>query len=250
MSIIVLSDGTHWVQNVLEHLFVGPVWPASILAAIVLSLVMVSLLGVFSFDFGIDGPDLDVDPGVDVGVDADAGVDPGADAGGHSDAHHGADGAFGGFAAATMKAVHLDRVPLMVWLTVFSLFFWVLSYVLWFEFDVRRYPATFVSSLLLTIRNGVIAVVLTRFMTSPLHRLLVPPTHYHASSLIGGVAVVETSSVDSTFGRARYSTNAAPLLIDIRTSGDPIKKGTPVRIMTYDEDAKVYHVEPAEVAVA
>lgn len=248
---MLLSDGVSWSQSLVEHLFVGPVWPASILAAIVLSLVIISLLGVFSFDFGIDGPDLDVDagldvdPGVDAGVDADAGLDTGADADGH---HAGAD-AMGGFAAATMKAVHLDRVPLMVWLTVFSLFFWVLSYVLWFEFDVRRYPATFLASLMLTVRNGVIAVVLTRFMTTPLHRLLVPPTHYHAHSLVGGVAIVETSSVDDTFGRARYATNAAPLLIDIRTTGEPISKGTPVRLLRYDADRKVYHVEATEPAV-
>ncbi|MCM2371401.1 OB-fold-containig protein [Aporhodopirellula aestuarii] len=243
---MLLSDSVQWPQAIVEHLFVGPVWPASILAAIVLALVFISLLGVFSFDFGIDGPGLDVDPGVDIdpGVDVDAGVDTSVDADGH---HVGGD-ALGGIAAATMKAVHLDRVPLMVWLTVFSLFFWVLSFVLWFEFDVRRYPATFLSSALLTMRNGVMAVVLTRFMTTPLHRLLVPPTHYHAGTLVGGIAIVETSAVDDTFGRARYATNAAPLLIDIRTSGERIPKGTPVRIMSYDQEKKVYHVETEETA--
>lgn len=221
--------GSHWSDRFVEHLFVGPMWPATILAMIVWAFVLISLLGFFTPDFGHSGPDVDVDADVDAGVD----VDPSVHA--HGDV-------LGGFAAATMKAVHLDRVPLMVWLAVFSLLFWVITYWLWFEFDSRRYAPILSSSFLLAIRNGVIAVVLTRLMTSPLHRLLVPPTHYHSETLVGGTAVVETSQVDEAFGRARYATNAAPLLIDIRTSGEPIQKGTIVKLLSFDAERNVYHV--------
>lgn len=244
------AAAAHWSDRFVEHLFVGPMWPATILAMIVWAFVLISVLGVFSPDFGFDGPEvdagIDLDPGFDVdagvdmdaGMDADASVDPGHDM--HGDF-------FGGIAAATMRAVHLDRVPLMIWLAVFSLFFWVLTYVLWFEFDSRRYAPVFVSSTLLSIRNLVIAVAATRLMTAPLHRLLVPPTHYHSESLVGGTAVVETSQVDDAFGRARYATNAAPLLIDIRTSGEPIKKGSTVKLLSYDVDRKIYQVEAVQL---
>lgn len=237
-------SAAHWSDRFVEHLFVGPMWPATILAMIVWAFVLISVLGVFSPDFGFDGPEVDAgvdfDPGVDVGVDMDAGVDVDASLDPGHDMHG---DFFGGVAAATMKAVHLDRVPLMIWLAVFSLFFWVLTYVLWFEFDSRRYAPVFLTSTLLSIRNLVIAVVATRLMTSPLHRLLVPPTHYHSASLVGGTAVVETSQVDDSFGRARYATNAAPLLIDIRASGEPITKGATVKLLSYDVDRKLYQVE-------
>ncbi len=250
---LMLADGATWFHSLFEHLFVGPMWPASILATIVLALVLISLLGAFSPDFGFGGPDIDtgvdLDPGMhlDPGVEVDAGTH--LDTGAHVDTsvdghgHHVPSDVLGGLTAATMRAVHLDRVPLMVWLTMFALFFWVLSFVLWFEFDVKHYQPALWTSVLLTIRNGVIAVVLTRFSTAPLHRLLIPPTQHHPTTLVGGTAVVETSTVDDTFGRARYATNAAPLLIDIRTCGEPIAKGTHVHIIRYDRMQNVYQVE-------
>lgn len=233
---------SHWSDRFVEHLFIGPMWPATLLAMFVWAFVLISLLGFFTPDFGFGGPDVDVeteidlDPGIDVdaGLDGDVSVDPSHDV--HSDF-------LGGFAAATLKAVHLDRVPLMIWLAVFSLLFWVVTYVMWFEFDSRRYAAMWLPSVLLTIRNGVIAVVLTRLLTSPLHRLLVPPTHYHRETLVGGTALVETSQVDGSFGRARYATNAAPLLINIRTVGEVIPKGSRVKLLAYDPEKKEYLVE-------
>ncbi len=257
MTLILLGDSVTGWQLIVDHLFVGPMWPASILAAIVLSLVMITLMGAFASDFG--GADVDVDPGVDVGMNVDPGVhvdvstdvDPGLEVDTGADVetsmpvhgHHVSGDLLGGVVAATLRAVRLDRVPLMIWLSVFSLFFWVLSFVLWFEFDVFRYPPTIFASAMLTIRNAVLALVLTRFMTSPLHRLLIPPKHYHPVNLIGGVAIVETSLVDVTFGRARFATNAAPLLLDIRTAGESIPKGTQVRIIRFDSNRKVYLVE-------
>lgn len=232
----------HWSDRFVEHLFIGPMWPATLLAMFVWAFVLISLLGFFTPDFGFGGPDVDVDPGIDVdpGLDADTGFNPDTSVEAGHDAHG---DFFGGFAAATLKAVHLDRVPLMIWLAVFSLLFWVVTYVMWFEFDSRRYAPLWVPSVLLTIRNGVIAVVFTRLLTSPLHRLLVPPTHYHRETLVGGTALVETSQVDASFGRARYRTNAAPLLIDIRTAGEVIPKGSCVKLLAYDQEKKVYLVQ-------
>ncbi|WP_404310719.1 DUF1449 domain-containing protein [Neorhodopirellula lusitana] len=248
MSLIYLAQ-THWSDRFIEHLFVGPMWPATMLALFVWAFVLISLLGFFSIDLGVDSPEIDLDPGLDlapdidldptIDVDGNLDVDTSVDASGH-DAH--AD-MFGGLAAATLKAVHLDRVPLMIWLATFSLLFWVISYLLWFEFDVERYSPIWLHSIALTIRNAVIAVVCTRFLTMPLHRLLVPPVQYHTETLVGDCATVETSEVNEQFGRARYATNAAPLLIDIRTTGEVIPKGSNVRILRYNAQTKTYLVQ-------
>lgn len=231
-----------WSARFVDHLFVGPMWPATLLALFVWTFVLISILGVFTPDFGFDGPDVDPSIDFDAGADIDAGIDPSLDGG---ETPHGemVGGDFvGGMAAATMKAVHLDRVPLMIWLAVLSLLFWVVSYVLWFEFDSRRYAPMFLPCVLITIRNLVVAVVGTRLLTSPIHRLLVPPVHYHSETLVGGTAVVETSMVDAKFGRARYATNAAPLLIDIRVADGVILKGHRVKLLSYDAQKKVYWV--------
>ena len=50
-------------------MFVGPVWPASVLVCL---LVLYTLLGLIGLaDFGLDVPDVDIDPGLDVDVSLD-----------------------------------------------------------------------------------------------------------------------------------------------------------------------------------
>ena len=223
------------LDNVVDHLFVGPMIPATIMAALCGVYLLISLLGVF--DFGVDGgPELDVDTGVD--LDAGADFEPGGEAM-SSDI-------FGGLGAATLRAVNLDRVPLMLWMSAFSVLFWLFSFLLWFEFDVNRYAPIFTTSVWLVLRNVVLAVVATRFVTRPLHRLLQPSRQYHAKSLVGESAVVETDKVDGEFGRARYQSNAAPLLIRIRTAGETLQKGARVDLLDYDAATREYLVAATE----
>ncbi|EGF27865.1 OB-fold-containig protein [Rhodopirellula baltica] len=237
---------TTWTDRI-DSILVGPMWPATVLAALFLLYAAIALLGVVDF-----GADVDVDVDLDVpDLDApdlagDVGGDLGMDATGepmHSDW-------FGGTGAATLRAMNLDRVPLVVWLSVFSVLFWVISFYLWFGYDVRRYDPTFLTSGLLTIRNGVLGIVATKIVTWPLHHMLVPPTEFHASRLVGGSAVIETRQADESFGRARFATDAAPLLISVRTGGEIIPKGGRVTVLDYDRDTKTYLVRAESSASA
>ncbi|PHQ33663.1 OB-fold-containig protein [Rhodopirellula bahusiensis] len=227
-----------WTER-LDSILVGPMWPATVLAALFLLYALVSMLGIF--EFGVDA-DVDVDldiPDLDApDLAGDVGGDLGMDASGepmHGDW-------FGGAGAATLRAMNLDRVPLVVWFSVFSVLFWVISFYLWFGYDVRRYDPDFLTSGLLTIRNGVLGIVATKMATWPLHRIMVPPTEFHASSLVGGSATIETRQADESFGRARFATDAAPLLISVRTGGEIIPKGVRVTVVNYDQNSKTYLV--------
>ena len=206
----------------LEQIFVGPVWPASVLVCLLVVYVVVAILGLIDLDLGLG----------DV-FEMDADVDPGS-------VDHG--GMFGGIGAATLRWMNLQRLPLILWLAVFIVVFWPLSYGLWYGFDTKRYEPTLITSLLLVIRNGVIAIGITKFVTAPLNRVFKPAETYGPSHLIGRRCVVSSVEVDAKYGQAEYPTDAAPLLLNICTDGETLPRGTRVEIIAYDADRRVYQV--------
>jgi hypothetical protein len=47
-----------------EQMFVGPLWPASILICVLVAYTLLAMVGLI--DFGIDAPEIDLDPGLDI----------------------------------------------------------------------------------------------------------------------------------------------------------------------------------------
>lgn len=228
------------VDRGLEQVFVGPLIPATILLLLSIVYLMMTLVGFLGSGVEVDGG-LDVDGGFEFDGNADLQTDIEFDAAGEPMA----EGFLGGIGAATLRWVNLDRVPLMLWLSTFSMVWWVITYLMWFEFDTRDGMPTLAGTCWISFRNAVIAVVASRYLTRPMHRLLTPRRQLHAGSLVGQQAVIETSQVDGTFGRARFATDAAPLLIRVRTRGETLAKGASVNLVDYDATAKEYIVEDA-----
>lgn len=207
-----------------ERFFVGPVWPASILVCLLLAYTCLALLGIFDLDLS---PDADVGTGPEVDGDM-----------------------LGGLGGLTVRWMNLDRLPLILWLSVFTVIFWATSYFLWYAFDVRKYSPLLVTSLLLCGRNFVMATLLTKCVTEPVSRFFVPAPSYSPSTLIGESCVVTTSTVNEKFGQGKYKTDAAPLLLNIRTDGEHFVKGDEVRIIAFDADRRVYKVTAASNEVS
>lgn len=198
-----------------ERMFIGPVWPASVLVCLLILYAIVALLGLVDLD-GPTAPDVDMPSDM-----------------------------LGGAGAATLRWLNLQRLPLVVWLTIFTIAFWGVSYVLWYGFDSHRYNPTLWPSLLLVMRNGVIAIVATKVLTGPLNRAFEPAPSYDPSNLIGRTCVVSTTQVTAAAGQAKFPTDAAPLLLNIRTDEAPIPKGTTVRIIAFDHERRLYKVASA-----
>ncbi|WP_146535898.1 OB-fold-containig protein [Rubripirellula reticaptiva] len=208
-----------------DRMFVGPVWPASILVGLLVIYTLLALIGMI--DLGMDLPDLDLDVDVDVpdagGVDVDA------------DFLH-------GLGATTIRWTNIARVPVILWGGIFAVVFWSLSYGLWHAFDVARYQPNWIPSMMLSIRNFVIAVGITKAATQPLVGYFVDPPTYDQTRLIGATCEISTSEATPEFGQAKFRTNAAPLLLNIRTDGPHIARGTEVRIVSYDPKTRIYKV--------
>ena len=241
------------VDQFVQRMFVGPVWPASILVVLLTGYAALAVIGLIDLDF--DGPeiDLDVDPGLDIdpGMDLDAGVD--IDAGMDVDA--GIDGAeipVGGaggidgiqsFALMSLRFVNFGRMPMVIWGSIFTVAFWSVSYALWHQYDADHYAPTLWPSVMLAIRNFVFAVFVTKLLTQPLVRVFKPEPRIHAASLIGATGEVSSFEATPDYGQVKFRGRAAPMLLNVRTTGETFSKGEEVRIAGYDAAARVYRIE-------
>lgn len=218
-------------------MFVGPVWPASILVVLLLLYTILGLIGLVDFGFDVPDLDLDLDPSLDVDV---AGMDvPQVDLpdGAHVDVDF-----LHGLGAASIRWTNFGRVPVVLWGGLFAAAFWSLSYGLWHTFDSHRHAPDWLPSTLLAIRNVVIAVGITKLVTQPLVGWFVDPPSYNYRKLLGATCEILTSEATNEFGQAKFRTNAAPLLLNVRTDGPPIPKGTEVRIIGFDKQKRIYTV--------
>ncbi|MGB7348002.1 MAG: DUF1449 domain-containing protein [Pirellulaceae bacterium] len=217
-----------------DNFLVGPVWPASIMLALMIIYAGVAAMGVGDFDTGMD-VDLDVDLDMDVDVpDMDVG---GLDGG---DLHH--PGLLGSLGAMTVKWSNFGRIPIAIWGSVFTLALWGISYSLWHGFDVHRYSATLIPSILLTIRNTVIAVLITKPVTQPLVGKFDKEPGYDSKRIVGSTCEISSIEATPSYGQAKFRTNAAPLLLNVRTDGSTFPRGTEVRVIDFNPNKRIYTV--------
>ena len=232
-----------------EQMFVGPIWPASILVCLLIVYTMFAMLGLI--DFGLDAPDIDLDvPSLDVDVpgmdvpDLDVDV-PDMDVA-TADLPDGgipADWDFWqGIGAASVRWTNFGRVPVLIWAGLFALAYWGISFLLWHGYDSARYAPNWLPSVFLSIRNIVLAVAVTKALTQPLVGYFVGGPSYDSRNLIGATCEVTTSEVTDKHGQGKFRTQAAPLLLNIRTDGPHIQKGTEVKIVDFDKTNRTYTV--------
>lgn len=222
-----------------ERMFVGPVWPASILVCLLVVYTLMALIGLI--DFGFDVPDVDLDPGIDLDVpDLDV---PSLDAamdlpdGAHVDVDF-----LQGLGATSVRLTNFGRIPVVLWGGIFAVAFWSLSYGLWHNYDAERYDPTWMTSILLSIRNFVIATAITKGVTQPMLGWFIDPPSYDHRKLLGATCEISTTEATPQFGQAKFRTNASPLLLNVRTDGSHIAKGTEVRIIGFDKEKRIYKV--------
>ncbi len=232
----------------LDVCFAGPMWPASLLLLMLAGYLVIALLGMVDIgqtlgadvDLDVDA-DVDLDPGLDVDPGLDGGIDGGVDGDLGGDAGHHAD-FLGGAGGMTIRWLNLDGVPLMIWGATFTVILWITSFTLWTGYDSQTAELTTV--LLLIARNAVLAIVATKFLTNPLNQLLAPGPSYEATKILGQTAAIDTSTADARFGRVKFITDGSPLLLDVRTQGVTLAKGTVVELIAYDPKKHIYTVRP------
>lgn len=204
------------MQAFFEKCISGPTLPATILAGICMLywlMVIVGSADLDAFDFDLDA-DLDGDAGSLVSV----GLVP-------------------------LRFLNLGRVPLMLWLSIFSLAMWMLSMIL----DHNPAPATPLLEFQAVVRNTVLALVTAKLLTNPLRDRFDPVEPDSAAQLIGRTCeIVSTEVTAEHIGQARLLTGAAPLLLNVRAAAEqqPLTRGQVAVLTAYETERNTFLVAP------
>lgn len=210
------------MMEFVEFCFAGPSFPATVLLILIMLYGLLVVLGaadvdLFDFDF-----------------DSDFDIDGGAES--------------VGFVA--LKFLNIGNVPIMIWITVFGLFWWTTSVLLGAFYDQTVDPEKAWGTAQLIFRNVFIAIIVTKCATEPMRKLFDHTDNYKPNDLVGKECEVTTYEVTAEKGQARFATDAAPLLIDVRSEDDVLSKGERATIVDFDPDTKIYYITKTDTEVS
>ncbi len=156
--------------------------------------------------------------------------------------------ALGTVILAPAKWLNLKQLPIILWTGIFTLSWWAVSILLWVSIDnsILKDPNFIVVALLIS-RNIALGLLVTKLITQPM-RGLFDTNELTSISLVGQEA--EISSFDATpeSGQVKYKTEGAPLLLNVRTDGPHLPKGTRVWLTHYDKQKRIYIVSATTTA--
>lgn len=185
---------------------------------------LLSLIGTVDFDsFDVD---LDIETDVDGNVDTDS------------------LGAFG----SVLKFVNAQDVPVMIILSLLSLFMWLISITSNFYLNPSHGELL---AFLLLIGNFVISVLLVKYITLPLRPMLkaLKNDKEHQEPLVGSTGAVKSRVLDDSFGQCEViRPKGAPALLNCRLSSDkePLVRGAEILVIDFDPKDQKYIVKSLE----
>ena len=232
--------------------------PVTVLLGIMIVYWVLVMIG--ATDVDMDGPDVHVDGGhFDAGhggdiPDGHGGSDGGMPFGGHVEGHgHGAHSqghgqAPSGFWQTCGRLLHLGEVPLMIVLSVLSLFMWAFSVTANYMFNGTPGNREAFIALLLLVPNLIAGLLFTRVALSPLSKLIrrMQTTESEVEPVLGREATVVSSVVTESFGQIEIAAKGMPVTVNARVApGRPsISKGTAVLVYEAGPEAVFYFVRP------
>ena len=207
----------------LNALITGPVLPATVMAGLMLCWSILAIFGTLDLDLASD---IDVDMDMDVDI-SDMSVTS------------------NGLGYVALRWLNIGQVPLMIWGCVLAVNWWVVSVSTWifgYSNFFQDSPGWLWSTLLAGINLG-IAIVITKYLTAPMKHWFVVEK-ITARNLVGQECEISSLEATPEFGQVKYKTDGAPLLLNVRTDGEHLMKGTRVWITHYDAKQRVYIVTP------
>lgn len=214
----------------------------ALLGAVVVYWLMVAV-GFLHFDGGADAH---ADVGGDGDFHAEASGDLHGDADG--DAHAQADGDSQGgdhqglgFLSHVLHFVNIGEVPVMIVVSVLSLWMWLFSMLANHYFS----QGSILHALAFAAPNVALSMVVTRYLTWPLKKFFVALNREYDEHkpLVGRTCTVMTGEVTGDFGQAQINTKGSPLLVQVRASdGQPLRRGETGLVVREDKQKSIYYV--------
>lgn len=188
------------------------------------------IIGAIDLDFLDFNVDTDVEVDMEVDIDADSGIDSGNE-----------------ISMSWMNSLlvffNIGKVPFMVFLTMLSLPFWLLS------IAVNHYIGfgSLFIGLLFVIPVFIVSLFIAKILTYPLAKLFshMEKEDEESKSAIGKICLASSEVTDQKIGQAQVQTTGSPILLNIITrSGTSLKKGDSALVIEFKKDRNIYLVEP------
>jgi len=199
--------------------------PLTLLMGLVVIFWILSLLGTIDMD------SLDLDLDVDAGTDADADVDSEVDVG-----HN--------ILGTTLKLVNAQDVPIMMVLSLLTLFMWTISIITNFYINPDK---SALLALGLLVGNFIVSVLLVNLITQPLRPIFraIKKDEEHVP-LVGSIGTVKSRVIDQKYGQVEViREGGSPALLNARLEDGALTRGETVIITSYDDNNKRYLVKSA-----
>ena len=96
----------------------------------------------------------------------------------------------------------------------------------------------------------VIGVAGAKFATEPMRKFFDHTDKYKPRDLVGRACHITTFEANTESGQAKLKTDAAPLLIDVRTQDGVLSKGDRATIVDVDVEANIYFITKSDTEVS
>ena len=207
--------------------------PFTILLLVVVFYWVIAMIGLVDLDAG--GLDADVDVDVDLDLDIDADLDSDIDL---------SEAASGLTANGLLRFVGLGDAPLILILSLFSLFLWATNCLTNHYFN----PAGSIKlALLLLLPVVIVAAILARLSLKPFAPLMrYIRSDEPVAQIVGDVGVVVSASLNEEFGRIEVKFDGRPLLLNavLSEGRDPLTKGDKILVVSQLDNTSTYVVRP------
>ncbi|RMX01477.1 ubiquinone biosynthesis protein UbiH [Allofranklinella schreckenbergeri] len=160
----------------------------------------------------------------------------------------GLDGADAGALAGLLSRLGLGGVPLTVILSLIVLFGWLASYfAVLIALPLLGHPAVhFALGAAVFAAASLAAIALTSLALKPVRALLRKIPQEEPKTLLGRVGVVRSASVNAQSGYAAVDDGGAGLVLQIRTHGDELPRGSRVVLIEPLPEQRAWRVVSEE----
>ena len=150
-----------------------------------------------------------------------------------------------------LRFLNIGSVPLMLWLSIFALGFWspsmLVDYSRWFG---ATWSDTEGSRIAQTVAlNTAIGLLVAKLLTQPLRGKFDQVGQESGEALVGRACVITTSEVTEKFGQAKFETDGAPLLLNVRAAEQTLTKNDWAEIVGFESEQNIYLVKRANPEV-
>lgn len=200
---------------------------------------------------GALGPELfatDLDLDSEFGLEAATAGPEGAAEAASAAASEGTAEAGKGLLGTLLAFVKPRNVPMILALSLWSLFGWVLTGILCSTLlPSLNFAPLWVVSSLLGLAGAMGSFALSSIVLRPLSRAFKPEVMVYREDIVGQTVVVDTSRVDREFGSAKASDGGSGLVISIRCDREnSLTRGSKALVVSYDPKREVYEVSSVE----